>query len=109
MILSLFGIYLTSKIEPVIRFMKQVLFILFLFLFAESCKKVTNNESTYEYKHGKISSSLYPYLFNAGSYWVYKDTANGNLDSVALTDIQRTTFIIGPSQPGQGAKGDEEY
>jgi hypothetical protein len=93
-----------------IQFMKQVLCILLLSLFAVSCKKkVTDNQSTYEYTHGKISSSLYPYLFNVGSYWVYKDTANSNLDSVTLTDIQRDTFIIGPSVPGQGPRGELEY
>lgn len=72
-----------------------------------SCKKETSNQT--QYYQGKISSSLHPYLFDVGSYWVYKDTANSNLDSIALKNVQRTTFVIGPSHPGQGYQGDEEY
>ena len=46
-----------------------------------------------------IDKGLYPFLFDTGSYWVYKDSVTGSLDSTIVTSIERK--IIGtPTVPG---------
>ncbi len=96
--------------------MKNLLIILLCFVYLESCKKdreESNTNSTYtpyqESNHSKINPTLYPYLFNTGSYWIYKDSASLNLDSIALTGLLRTSVPVPPSNPNQTNLGDLEY
>ena len=72
-----------------------------------SCKK--EEEKPREYSHDKIGMGLYPFLFDVGSYWVYKDTITNETDSTVVISINRSTFINPPSYPGQGSQGDVEY
>jgi len=46
-----------------------------------------------------IDKGLYPFLFDTGSYWVYKDSVTGSLDSTIVTSIDRKT-ILTPTVPG---------
>lgn len=87
--------------------MRILMTILLVTILFAGCKK--DEEATTVPHHGKISSSLYPFLFNTGSYWVYKDTITNSLDSTILTNITRGTFSLSPTMPGQGSQGDEEY
>jgi hypothetical protein len=84
------------------------LFLIVFIVFAVSCEK-EKEEPTRIYSNYKISSSLYPYLFNENSYWIYKDTTTGNLDSVVLKQIGRSSYSIPPTSPGQGSQGSLEY
>lgn len=43
----------------------------------------TNHESRYDY----INALLKPYKFDIGSYWVYQNDTNGNLDSVVVIAV----------------------
>ena len=85
----------------------RIVIILITIVLFSGCKK--DSEVTRPYTHGKISANLYPFLFNNGSYWVYRDTISSNIDSTTLTHITKSTFEVGPSGPGQGSSGDEEY
>jgi len=85
----------------------KTLFIISLVLGITSCKKDKVNESK-TLTHGKISQDLYPYLFDANSYWVYKKINSTTLDSINVKSIKRDTLEIGPIVPGQGPQGDEE-
>jgi len=59
-----------------------------------SCKREGNTIPT-----SGIDKGLYPFLFDTGSYWVYKDSITGSLDSTVVTSIERK--IIGtPTVPG---------
>jgi hypothetical protein len=44
------------------------------------------------------------FLFKAGSYWVYKDSASGRIDSCYCYGFRKQTgtYAQGPSVPGQG-------
>lgn len=57
----------------------------------------------------KISKSLYPFLFDNGSYWIYKDTISNVIDSISLTSISKYVVPLGAGGPGQGSPGDLEY
>lgn len=81
--------------------------IIIIFITIISCKK--EKEIKTSENHGKISQTLYPFLFDNGSYWVYIDTSTNSIDSVVLSAITKSTFNIPPSTPGQGSQGDEEY
>lgn len=85
----------------------KTLFIISLALMITSCKKDQENESK-TLIHGKISQSLYPYLFDANSYWVYKKINSTTFDSINVNSIKRDTLLIGPGGPGQGPQGDDE-
>jgi len=89
--------------------------MLLCFVCLDSCKKdieESNTNSSYiPYQgsnHSKINSSLYPYLFNTGSYWIYKDSASLNFDSIALTNFLRTAYPI-PRQTGDVEYFDVTY
>jgi hypothetical protein len=74
------------------------------------CKKDSSiQNNTVAPEHIKISQSLYPFLFDVSSYWIYKDTITNNLDSVTLNSDTKKIEIISPSGPGQGSRGDIEY
>jgi hypothetical protein len=61
------------------------------------------------YFHHKISKNLYPYLFDPGSYWLYNTSENDLIDSIYLDTFKIDTLYIGPSEPGQGPLGEEQY
>lgn len=85
----------------------KVILIIFITLSIIGCKKENENKSIYT--HNKISSSLYSFLFNNGSYWIYKKANSNILDSVIVQDITRSTFENLPSYPGQGSQGENEF
>lgn len=47
-----------------------------------------------------VAESLYPMLFDKGSYWIYKNLETNNIDTVVLIEIQMDT--IGPFNIGKG-------
>jgi len=84
------------------RVLTVILLALTLFF---SCKK--DKKTTTEH-HGKININLHPFLFNDNSYWIYKDSISGTIDSTIVTSIHRGSFSIAPNSSGQGPQGDEE-
>jgi len=81
-----------------------VLFLLSILL-SPACKKAIEKQ---EEPATEISESLHPFLFENGSYWVYKNNSSNSLDSMIVTSISRDSFQIGPSVPGQGPSGYQE-
>jgi hypothetical protein len=89
--------------------MKIKLLLIILFIIAvSSCKKDTEIK-TKPFNHSKLNSSLYPFLFDVGSYWIYRDTSSNQIDSTILANISKSTFLMSPSAPGEGPQGDVEY
>jgi len=86
--------------------MKKILLILIIISFF-SCSKDEEKETPQPV--GTISSSLHPFLFKKGSYWIFKNQNTGQLDSVVVNSISKNIFTVGPSHPGQGSQGQEEY
>jgi len=86
---------------------KVLLLLLFSFILLSACKR-KKDATPIEQSPEKISSGLYPLLFNINSYWVYRDTVSNALDSVALTDVNRSTYNVPPLNPGTGSQGTEE-
>lgn len=85
---------------------RLLIMLLFSLIMLTGC----NKESEYkDYFHHKISQSLNPFLFDTGSYWVYKKSNSDIPDSTVVKSITKNTFIVGPMGPGQGDQGDEEY
>ena len=78
--------------------------LVFFLLF--SCEKEEDEGSNYYY--GKISTGLYPMLFNIGSYWIYEKQEDYIIDSIVVSNIYSDTFVIEPSMPGQGPYGEEQ-
>ena len=73
-----------------------------------SCQKHDdNNNSSYHYS--KVNKSLYPMLFDKGSYWVFEEQNDNTLDSIEIIDLAIDTILIGPSGPGQGYTGEAQY
>ncbi len=72
-----------------------------------SCKKVNEDKTPIIYYN--ISSTLKPYMFNVGSYWVYENDSSHILDSISLTSIQHDYFWTAPSLPGTGSHTKMEY
>ena len=85
---------------------KVVLILITISLF--SCSKDANFDTT-SHLVSSISSSLYPFLFKKGSYWVYENQNTGQLDSVVVNSVTKDTVSLSPLGPGQGARGEEEY
>lgn len=83
-----------------------VLIILFVMWIVSTCKKEEVNTSISN--HGKINPNLRAYLFETGSYWIYKDSITSSLDCTIVTSITRDKHVVLPSIPGQGSPGDEE-
>lgn len=77
--------------------------LLISLIVCSACKK---EEDSYFYH--KISESLYPLLFNEGSYWIYNNTDTSLFDTVVLTSVEIDTVVYGPSGPGQGSPGEEQ-
>jgi hypothetical protein len=84
----------------------KLMLIMFLSIIFSGCHKESKDK---DYFHRKISQSLYPYLFDTGSYWIYKKSNSNIPDSTIVKSITKNTFIVGPMGPGQGDQGDEEY
>ena len=79
---------------------------MFFLILLIGCHKESEDRN---YFHGKISESLHPFLFDTGSYWIYKRSNSSIPDSTVVKSISKNTFIVGPMGPGQGDQGDEEY
>lgn len=90
-----------------IKKMRIVLVLLIVSVFS-SCKKEDETTSS-SYTYYKIKQSLYPFLFDYGSFWIYKDTITGNIDSISLTSITKHNVTIKPIVPTQGPQGEQEY
>jgi len=95
----------TLKIEPMGTRVMVMLMIVFSIMLT-GCHKESKN---IDYFHRKISQSLYPFLFDTGSYWIYKKSNSNIPDSTIVKSIIKSTFIVGPTSPGQGDQGDEKY
>ncbi len=63
-----------------------------------SCKKET--EEYYGYCFEYISSSIKPYMFKNGSYWVYENDSTHILDSIVVTSTTHSFFSPYPSKGG---------
>ena len=88
-----------------IKHSKSLLMMLFIGLMVcAGCKDEEENT----YFHHKISESLYPLLFNEGSYWIYNNTDTTLFDTIVLTKVEIDTLVYGPSGPGQGSPGEEQ-
>jgi hypothetical protein len=85
--------------------MKMLLILVFSIILT-GCHKESENT---DYFHRKISQSLHPFLFDKGSYWIYKKSNSSIPDCTVVKSITKNTFIVGPMGPGQGDQGDEEY
>lgn len=85
------------------RILLTILSIAFLF---SSCKKEDEKPA---FTHGKLHSNLYPFLFDTGSYWVYKDTVTNMEDSMIVQSITKEIYNYPHGGPGEGSPGDEEY
>ena len=83
-----------------------IAFMSLLLLFS-ACNK--EDETTLNAIHRKISPDLQKYLFDSGSYWIYKDSSTTSIDSTVVTSISKDIFLLMPTAPGQGVSGDEEY
>ncbi|MDF2438651.1 MAG: hypothetical protein K0Q95_3027 [Bacteroidota bacterium] len=81
--------------------------IISIIIFFVSCKKEENKSRAFE--HTQVAPALYPYLFKVGSYWIYRNSFTGNQDSIGVRTVNRFTYNLGPSGPGEGSPGDEEY
>jgi hypothetical protein len=86
---------------------RVVLTILSVMWIFSTCKKEEVNPTISN--HGKISSNLRAFLFETGSYWIYKDSITNSLDSTIVTSITKDKYVVLPSISGQGSPGDEEY
>jgi hypothetical protein len=83
---------------------KLLLFGSFLFLLSGCTKDQPEDQypGSHPNEYYNISQDLYPYLFAAGSYWIYKDSATNNLDSIALLSATEGELI---SKTGPGYSG----
>jgi hypothetical protein len=84
----------------------KVIFILMLPILFLGCRKEDEKKVI---NTNKISKNLYPFLFDKGSYWIYKQINTGILDHLEVQTITRDSFGILPSFPGQGLQGYEEF
>jgi hypothetical protein len=82
-------------------FIILILSISFLGCRKEVGKKIINTN--------RISKSLYPFVFDKGSYWIYKETNSGILDNLVVQTITRDSFAVLPTSPGQGIQWYEEF
>ena len=96
---------MTKKMQQNIRILATILVVILLF---STCRK-KDDATPYAPYHAKISSNLYPYLFDNGSYWIYKDSLTNNLDSTIITGISKKSYFVSPSGPGEGSPGNFEY
>ena len=85
---------------------KTYIILLFTFFIIISCNKDEDSSSSYGYY--KISESLYPLVFDIGSYWIYEDTDNLLVDSIIIVDLEIGTYVM-VSTSGQGATGEEQF
>lgn len=86
----------------------RIILLLIIISVFSSCKKEDETTSN-PYVYYKIKQSLHPFLFDYGSYWIYKDTITGNMDSISLISITKNNVSIKPSVPRQGPQGEHEY
>jgi len=83
----------------------KIFSVLILFLSVLGCRK----EEEKTINKYRISKSLYPFLFDKGSYWVYKNTNSGILENLAVQSITKDIFAVLPNHPGQGIQSYNEY
>ncbi len=86
--------------------MRKLLTILTVSVLFSSCQKKDEKPN---FTHGKINPNLYSYIFDTGSYWIYKDTITNSIDSTIVTSIIKDVYLYPVTGPGQGHPGDEEY
>ena len=80
----------------------KLLHLLIIVTCIVSCNKDEHREPL---PHYKICECLYPYLFDLGSYWIYKNETSNITDSIAVENISKDVFTLGPTVPGQGPQG----
>jgi hypothetical protein len=73
----------------------QILFIFLAFILIASCKK----EEVPEIYCYSLSESLKPYMFQQGSWWIYKNDSTEVSQSVLVTSTVRDTGLWRPSAP----------
>jgi len=93
------------KLQPIVQKVKLILLLVIGLM--TSCKKETPPE---EFYYQYLSSSLKPYMFKSGSYWVYENDSTGIVDSIVVTATKHDFFILSPTGPGQtGTQTKVEY
>lgn len=56
-----------------------------------------------------ISSSMYGFMFNVGTYWIYENDSTQKLDSIVVTNIKQGFFYTPPQSSGTGPTSKVEY
>jgi hypothetical protein len=89
--------------------MKMSLKVFIIFILSISflgCRKEEEKKIINTYR---ISKSLHPFIFDKGSYWIYKKTNSGILDYLEVETITRDSFAELPTSPEQGIQGYDEF
>lgn len=73
-----------------------------------SCTK-QNDDDEYTPIESEISKSLEPYLFEVGSYWIYKEQTTEKFDTLTLISVSRERYAWDASSPGQGPDAYDNY
>lgn len=89
--------------------MKMSLRVIILFVLMISFLGCRKEEETKISNTSRISKSLYPFVFDKGSYWIYKEANSSILDSLEVQTISRDSFAAPPTHPGQGVQWYEEF
>ena len=74
------------------KIFRFILFFLILSSIIFSCKEVLPPNN---YRYQKISKSLYPQLFNKGSYWIYSNPDTAIIDSVSVITVELIPSSLG--------------
>lgn len=88
----------------------KIILLLFFAIICTNCKKENNDERSDGY-HYRINPSLYPFLFDTGSYWVYKNISTQAIDSIVLVNVNKNAvYVIPPPKPNyQGSLDQIDY
>jgi hypothetical protein len=84
----------------------ELLYFLLIPVFIISCNNKDEEEPILHYK---ICECMYPYIFDAGSYWVYESANTNILDSIVVGSLSEETYYIPHTTPGQGSNGIIDY
>lgn len=88
--------------------MRKCIYILFISIIVIGCNRdeELNPESNRSFYYPLNSALVTNYLYQSGTWWVYKDLTDNSRDSIYVTNSINSvfTFIESPSLPGQGPK-----
>ena len=75
-------------------------------LMLTSCNK---GEAPAEITYNYLSADIIPFMFKAGSYWIYENDSTAVLDSVVVTSTKQGFFTQPPMTPGTPTNIEIEY